>query len=197
MAKYETNSIGFPLTFNGPDTVEDYDRAAGKVGTCLEDAVENTIYRSTLPEWQTAFAPEVESLTGVKREVNAAATAAAKARSEKPDSVKDIMETIPRYVKRATAGRSDEDKTALAATAQRIADGITIDPSPSKRAAGIGKEYRAKADSLLTLPTDQLEEKITKMLNAVEGFDLERGEDNKPTTESLALLIKAWFETLL
>ena len=58
MAKqYETNSLGFTkLKFNGPGTVEDYDRAAGKVGACLEDAVDNTIYRSTLPEWQAAFA---------------------------------------------------------------------------------------------------------------------------------------------
>lgn len=197
MAKYQTNSIGFPLTFNGPDSVEDYDRAAGKVGVCLEDAVENTIYRSTLPEWQDAFAPKVEALTGIKREVNAVATAAAKARSDKPDSVKDIMETIPRYVKRAMAGLSDEDKKALATTAQEVADGITVDPSPSKRAAGIPKEYRAKADSLLTLPTDQLEAKITTMLNAVEGYDLERGEDNKPTTESLALLVKAYIDTLV
>ncbi len=86
MAKYETNSIGFPLTFEGPGSVEDYDRAFGKVGGCLEDACDNTIYRSTLPEWQEAFEPKVEALTGVKREINTKATEAAKARAKTPEA---------------------------------------------------------------------------------------------------------------
>jgi hypothetical protein len=197
MAKYETNSLGFPLTFDGPDTVEDYDRAAGKTGSCLEDAVENTIYRSTLPEWQDAFAKQVEQLTGQTRQVNAEATAAAKSRSKNPDKVKDIMETVRVFVNRATAGMSDADKAALAKTAQETADGIVVDPAPSKRQGGLRKDLKAKAESLLTLPTDQLESKITGYLDQIEGYDLERDEANKPTVESLGRLIGQVLEKML
>lgn len=189
MAKYETNSLGFPLTFNGPDSVEDYDRAAGKVGSCLEDAVENTIYRSTLPEFQDAFAKKVEALTGQSRQVNTEATAAAKARSKNPEKVKDIYETVRVFVNRATAGMSDEDKKALGQTAQEVADGISVDPSPSKRQGGLRKDLKSKAESLLTLPPDQLESKVTTYLDYIEGYDLDRDDQNKPTVESLGRLI--------
>lgn len=192
MAKYTTRSIGFPLVFNGPDTVEDYDRAAGKVGSCLQDAVENTIYRGTLPEWQDAFAKKVAELTGTTRGVNAEATAAAKARSKTPEKVKDVLETVTTYVNRATANMSDEDKTALAKLAQEVADSVMVDPSPSKRQAGVPKEYKAKAESLLTLPTDQLEAKITawgEKYDSVDVSNLERDEAGKPTVDSLGRLV--------
>lgn len=192
MAKYTTRSIGFPLTFNGPDTVEDYDRAAGKTGSCLSDAVENTIYRGTLPEWQDAFAKKVAELTGTTRGVNADATEAARKRSKTPDKVKDILETVTTYVNRVTADMSEEDKKSLAALAQEVADGVVVDPSPSKRQAGVPKEYKAKAESLLTLPTDQLEAKITawgEKYDSIDVSNLERDEAGKPTVDSLGRLV--------
>lgn len=194
---YDTNSLGYPLKFKGPATVEDYDRVAGKVGACLEDASENTMYRSTLPEWQDEFSKVLEERTGQKRTVNEKATADARGRSKNPDKVKDILETVRVYHNRVTAGMSDEDKKALAAEAQRIADGIVVDPSPSKRAAGLSKDLRNKADSLLTLPTDQLEAKVTKFMDKVPGFEVERDEANKPTPESLGRLIGQYLDALL
>src|SRR5437660_12881398 len=65
--QYETNSLGYKLKFNGPSTVEEYDQAAGRVGACLEDAIDNTIYRSTLPEWQGSFAKKLTEITGTQR----------------------------------------------------------------------------------------------------------------------------------
>lgn len=184
--------MGFPLTFNGPDSVEAYDQKAGRVGGCLEDAVDNTIYRSTLPEFQEAFVKVVEQLTGKTREVNTEATTAAKARSKTPDKVKDIMETVPRFVKRATAGMSEADLKTLAGEAQTVADTIEVDPSPSKRAAGISKDLKSKAESLLTQPTDQLEAKIAKWGDQydIDITQLERDEaTSKPTVDSLARLV--------
>jgi uncharacterized protein YjbJ (UPF0337 family) len=186
---YEVSTMGFDVKFNGPDTVEDYDRAAGKVGSCLADACENTIYRSTLPELHGKLVEKIEALTGTKREVNQGATDAAKGRAKDPSKVKNIMETVPKFVKRATAGMSKEDLAALQTEIQSIADGITVDPSPSKRQRGPAKDLLAKADQILTLPEDQREAKITGWLGQVEGFDLERDDENVPTRESLALLI--------
>ncbi len=196
MAKYETNSMGYKLTFEGPDTVEAYDQAAGRVGACLEDAVDNTIYRGTLPEFQDAFGAELEKRFGA-RQVNTDATEAAKKRSKNPDKVKDIMETWSRYHARVTAGMSDEDKKALADVAQQVAAGIKVDPSPSKRTAGPGKPFLAKADSWLTLSETDLEAKITPALAAVPDFDLERDEAGKPVRESLARLIERYVDTMV
>lgn len=197
IATYKTNSLGYPLVLKGPNSAEVYDRRAGKVGATLESAVENDIYRGALPEWQDAFATHLESLTGEKRQVNQKATADAKARSKNPEKVKDVLETVRVFHNRIKTALSDEDKKALAAKAQEIADAIYVDPSPSKRAAGLEKGYREKAEGFLTLPDDQLEAKITKFLGVVEGFDLQRDEEGKPTVESLGQLIKQYVEAMM
>jgi ribosome-binding protein aMBF1 (putative translation factor) len=181
--------MGFDVKLKGPDTVEAYDQKAGKVGACLADACENTIYRSTLPELHGKLVEKVEALTNAKREVNTTATQAARDRAKDPAKVKDIMETVPKFVKRATAGMSKEDLAALQTEIQNIADGLEVDPSPSKRQRGPAKDLLAKADQTLTLPEDQRETKITNWLGQVEGFELERDDENVPTRESLALLI--------
>lgn len=197
MAKYETNSMGYKLNFNGPDKVEDYDKAAGRVGACLEDAVDNTIYRGTLPEWQEAFGTQVLVPKYGDRQVNQAATDAAKARSKTPEKVQPVMETWTRYHSRVTSGLSDADKASLAAEAQRIADAISVDPSPSKRQAGPNKAFLAKADSWLTLNEAELEAKVTPALQAVPDFDLERDEQGKPERASLARLIEKYVDTMV
>lgn len=197
MATFETNSLGYPLKFKGPDTNEEYDQKAGKVGAVREDACENIMYRSTLPEWQAAFSAKLEEMFGVTRAVNQTATEAAKTRSKTPEKVKDVLETVRVFHNRVIAGATDEQKAELAATAQSIADGIAVDPSPSKRAAGIPKGFRDKAEVWLALPTDQMEAKVTTALDAVEGYNLERDEENKPTVESLARLISQYIDSLL
>jgi protein-tyrosine-phosphatase len=196
-AVYETGTMGFDVKLRGPGSVEVYDRKAGKVGATLEDAVENTIYRATLPELHDKLVPRIQEFTGMTREVNATATEAARGRSKNPDKVKDIMETVPKFVKRATAGFDKDRMAELQRIVQEVADTIEIDPSPSKRATGIPKEYLAKADSVLTLDTDELEAKVTSWLEKVPGYEVERDEDNKPTRESLARLAQEVVKTLL
>lgn len=193
---YDVNSIGFKLKFVGPATVEDYDRVAGVVGTCLEDAISNVIYRGTLPEWHAAFAEKVEAITGSKREVNAEQTAKNQARAKEGVTVPNVLETVPKYVKRALASADDSQRAQIQAAAQAVADTIKVDPSPSKRQSGPGKDLLAKADSWLTLDETAREEKVTKMLNGVPGFDLERDEENVPERASLARLIGEYLSAM-
>lgn len=190
MATYETNTLGYKIKLNGPGSVEEYDKKGGKDGLCLEDAVDNTIYRSTLPDVQDKFGEYLESMFG-KRQVNVEATEAAKKRSKTPDKVKDTLETWTRFHNRVTAGLDDAAKAELQTKIQEIADGIEVDPSPSKRRGGLRKDLREKAESLLTLPVDQLETKITGYLEEIPGYDLERDSENenKPQVESLARLV--------
>jgi hypothetical protein len=92
---------------------------------------------------------------------------------------------------------SEVEKQELVVLAQKKADEITVDPSPSKRARGPDKVLLAKADSILTLPADQLQAKIDKYLAKVEGFELETDEADKPERTSLARLIGQYLDILL
>jgi hypothetical protein len=194
---YETNSLGYKLSFNGPNTVEEYDQKAGRVGACLEDACENTLYRSTLPEWQDAWATKLAELTNQQRQVDKEATDKARSRAKDPGKVQDILEKVKAYNQRVTAGMPEDQKNALALAAQQVADSITVDPSPSKRAKGPDKALLAKAESLLTLPEDQLQQRIDKYMSRVEGFQLETDDNDKPEKASLARLIGRYLDILL
>jgi len=203
MPKYTTSSIGFPLSFEQPGSIEDYNALAGPrpsgLPAVLEDAVAGLVAWDTLPEWQAAFAKKLkETYPDFTQEVNEKATAAAKARA-KTDEAKAkavVYETIKTSVQRFLADKTDEEKAALAVLAQQVADGITVDPSPSRRQGTIKKDYIAKADSWLALDEDALEEKISKALGSVPSFNLAREDDGKPNRDSLARLIGAYIDVL-
>jgi len=73
--------------------------------------------------------------------------------------------------------------------ARKLASKTATDASSSKRMAGPGKDLLSKADSLLTLPADQLQDKVDKYLGAVRDFQLETDENGKPDRVSLARLV--------
>lgn len=203
----KSNSCGYALVFKAPATVEEYDRLAGRAGTCLEDAIDNTIYRGTLVEWQDAMGDAIVKLTGVSRGVDTDATNKAKSRSKKPESVKDIPERFKAFNSRVIASwatmTNEKDETLedpeklgqLKALAQTVADTITVDPSPSKRTGGISKELTAKADSILA-QTETVEAKVAKLLGLVPNFVLVRDETGLPERDSLARLVGAYLDAL-
>jgi|SRR5580765_8733823 len=196
MKPYSTNSCGYKLTFPGPDTVEEYDKRAG-IGQCLEDAVSNTIYRGTLPEWQEEFAAFLEKETGVKRGVDEDATAKLKGRAKNPDNVNPQPEKFRVYNARVkgTWGNGDSNKEAqLQGWAQQVADRITVDPAPSIRQTAATKGDLAKVDDILSKDQDYVEAKVAKLLAAVPDFDLQRDEDGRPERLSLARLLGKWIE---
>lgn len=196
--KYDTRSCGYKLAFNGPDTVEAYDQKANKTGQALEDAVNNTIYRGTLPEWQEEFARVLAQRTGIARGVDEVATAKLKERAK--GDVRDIPERFKIYNARvqATYANGDEAKKAeLAAWAQEVADTIEIDPSPTQRVSAATKGDLAKADDILDHDVDYIEAKVTKMLSAVPDFDLARDDENKPERASFAKLIGRYIDAML
>jgi hypothetical protein len=206
MAKYKTSSNGLDLLFEGPDTVEAYDTAAGKLGSCLADACSAEIWRGTLPEWQREFSKVLVSLTGVERATDEKKTAAAKARAKNPDEVSPVKELFSQHLARAKAKYfSDDDgnpltgdtlkakESELQAKAQEVADSISIDPSPSRREAGASKAARDKADSLLLLDDDTLEQKVAVIEAVIGSGKIERDEETgRPTKDSLAKAVDAW-----
>src|SRR6266404_4434528 len=150
------------LPFPGHADAEEFDREAGEAGACVEEADASVAYRSTLPDFHKAFTPTLESLTGIKRGVNEDATAKAKARSKTPDKVDPVPESFITWTNKIKTQVSEEDWKAIDAAARELSAQTKIDSSPGKRQAGPGKDLLTKADSLLTLPADQLQTKIDK-----------------------------------
>lgn len=199
---YETSTAGISVKFPGPASVQEYDEAAKKEGQCLEDAVFNEIYRGTLPTLQEKAVPKLVELTGEALAINEKQTEKNRARAKTPEAaakVKDVTETFSTYVGRLKALYA-EDKEILAQidqVVQQTALETPVDPSPSSRAKGPGREYLDKADSILALPADQVEEKLAKIQAAVPTVEFDRDENGLPTRESLANGVKAWFAAQL
>jgi hypothetical protein len=196
---YKTSSCGYDLEFKGPESVDEYDQKAGKVGATLNDAVRGLIAWDTLPEWMEAWAKKLAELTGITRGVDDAATAKAKARAKTPDSVKPVPEKAKGYSDRVTAavkagqGANGVTYEQLQAAAQEVANSITIDPAPSQRTGQPKKDLLEKADNILTRDPDAIEASVTKFLDAV-SYDLEREADGKPNRESLARLVGKYLD---
>jgi hypothetical protein len=200
MPKLLTVSTGpfSDLPFQGHEDAAAFDTEAGEQGACVEEADASIAYRSTLPEFHKAFTPTIESMSGVKRGVNADATAKAKARSKTPEKVDDVPESFITYANKVKAQVGDEEFKKIDAAARELSASMKIDSSPGKRQAGPGKDLLTKADSLLTLPADQLQTKVDKYLGAVEGFELQTDETTgKPDRASLARLVGKYLEYLL
>lgn len=204
MKSYTTSSCGIPLKFNGPESVEEYDKLAGKAGAIVEDAATAVIAWSTLPEWQEAFVKKLIDVTGSTRLVDEAATKKAKERAEDASKVKDVLEKETAYIKRAQATLKAgtpltgvADIAAFNALAQEVADGIAIDPAPSKKSGKPKKDLLEKAQQILARDVDAREAKITEFLNSVPGFDLERTAEGVPSEESLARLIGKFLDARL
>lgn len=198
MKQYTWKSAGYSFSSPGPATVEEYDQIAGGPGKCLEDAVDNEIYRGLIPAFWAKAIPQVVALTGIALGVDDKATAKAKARAKDEEAaakVKDVPERFGNYMGRVEA-QLHEDKDALKEIEEllkRIASETAIDPSPASRAKGPGKDYLEKADSILALPADKVEVKVATILEVVPDFVFERDENGLPTRDSLALGVKAWF----
>lgn len=193
MKQYNTSSNGYPLVFNGPETVEEYDQKAGKAGQVVEDAVRGIIAWDTLPSWQDAFQKKLAEVTGITIGTDAAATEKAKQRAKNPENVKPVPEKFKAYNARvlaaAEAGNANgQTLDSLKALAQSVASEMEIDPSPSTRSAAPKKDLLDKADALLAGDNEVLEAKVTKFLEAVP-YELERDDAGRPIRESLARLI--------
>jgi len=157
-----------------------------------------------LPQWQKKMADALETLTGVERTVDQAATDKAQSRAKEGTTVTPIKERATRFIARASASylanAEDEEsrksrQLELNTLAQSTADSMEVDPSPATRSAAINKAYLAKADEILTRDEDAIEETVSKLIDKVGEFSLDRSDDGKPERDSLAMLVGAYIKS--
>ena len=195
---YESSSCGYTLKFNGPASVEEFDKRAGRDGACLDNSVLKIVWHETLPEWQEAFAEVLHQRTGIPRQIDEAATARVRAKSKNPQNVTPLNERLRAYNERVHAEwvNGDETKKAqLQEWAQEVASKIDVDPSTATPTTAAQKGDLAKANDILSHDSDYIEERITKLLSKVPDFDLLRDEDGKPDAQALARLINRYVVT--
>lgn len=176
MKEVTVSSLGFDLKKLVPETVEEYDSLARRVGACLDDAVNSTLYRGTFAEFRDLFlmgreadgeTPAfigVEGLSGVKRLTKT------EKRGEK--EVEVYAETEGAYWKRviATNFGGDEEKAVLEfqSVAQAAMELAAFDPSVKERAPAGPKSIAKRYTEIATQAVkDGKGQKLADMLGSV------------------------------
>jgi hypothetical protein len=186
--------VGVKYKINVPDSVEEYDQAAGKSGACLESGVKNVIYRSTNAQFRSLFADAVETETGIERErqVVGEKTVKDEEGNETTEEVVGFAETEKAYLDRVYAELDlDTEEKVVAEFGELIADvevKLVFDPSGRDPAAGktkkAKKRYREMADALVEkLGIDGLGPLAEKLSEQVD-YEVE------PTPEAIALAVQ-------
>lgn len=190
MKEVQVKSLGLVYPVKVPETVEEFDTLAGKVGACLESAIANEIYRGTNAEFRSAFIDALPEATGIQR--NAIATGETE-EIEDEDGNKSTVEVTKledegKYFDRVCAelGIDKSDSAAKQARFQDIIDKLyadektswSFDPSPAKRKSGARKPA-----------------KLTKSALETAAYVISLGEENLQTV--VANLKKNGFEVVV
>lgn len=140
MQRIQVSSLGFDLTKEVPQTVEEYNALAPKrENAALEDAINNTLYRGTLADFRDAFLTELGILTGVAR-INHGT-------EEEPQ-----LESEARWYKRILAANGGVVKPEWVTLAQKHMDAAAFNPAERERKSdgpAIGKRDIALAQELI------------------------------------------------
>lgn len=193
------------IFFPGHISVEDFDREAGAVGSALEEADRNVIYRDTLPTLHEKAGPVLVQLSGIEVGVNEKETkkaqdrenAAATKATREPKTVKAVPESFVDYAERVKATVSEEDWKVIDQQVHELALATPVDATPTQRSAGASKANLEKADDILSRDEDKREASITNLLSTVEGYNLERDAAGVPERTSLARLVGAWMAKMM
>lgn len=188
MKAYTNNTLGIQTTIQVPESADEYDKKAGRVGACVEDATQYNILHSYNTKLRSEFLDALEKETGVKRNVDQARTDAQPA---KKDGTKTpVYEKESLYFKRVC---SETGKTAaeFKDLAQKTADALPFDNTESTGGGGrIGKEYKTAAADLIAKGAETLAKVIANLERLNPGLTVELDDDGQPTEESLAKAIK-------
>lgn len=143
-------TLGFDLRVQGPATSDEYDKAIGSKGACLENAVQYSIYHRWNGQFREAFADALVAQTGIERPQDGDKTVKVKDVAGN-EVAQPVLVTEKKFLAKLIADKkiTIEDAALLA---QRVADEVgELDLSPSQRVSKIPLKALSKADSVLQL----------------------------------------------
>jgi hypothetical protein len=180
MKQVIADSLGFDVPVQVPSSVEEYDQLAGRSGACLDDAINNVIYRGVLAVFRRNLASALEKETSFpierKQKVNAKKEPQFDAQNQ---PILVLAETEGDYVGRLQAHLGLDDdafKSRFANTAATVATGLKFDPKASERAPRTPpKTYLEAARSVIA--GGGTYENAAKKLSAQIGRDVPATEE--------------------
>lgn len=192
------NSLGLEVPFQVPESVEEFDANAKRAGACLDEAINNVIYRGSLAEFRDLFlhgrpAGEglpafngIDAITGIERKT--------KTVKKGDKEAEEWDETEAEYFKRVCAQLGKEPK-AFQDLANAAAALIAFDASARERKAPVPKklseEFKTAAKNALAKYDDgKITKNIRKYLPDVADFV--RTGDEAKDIETLGWLLKAY-----
>lgn len=182
---------GLKFTCATPTTVDEFDKLAKKVGTCLADAVSNVWYRGVFPKAWDALAKILATKYSIARKMKP------RADGGKDAAGKPIMvdaESDQQYVDRVAA-----EKDVAVTTFQSIIDAeinpkLVFDPSATERKPGAepgpGKANLALATTYLADP--KVCAKVVKNIEKALGHKVALTGTPEEQTKALAYAIKEY-----
>ncbi|MEK7676709.1 MAG: hypothetical protein AAB676_12835 [Verrucomicrobiota bacterium] len=184
MVKKKFKSLGLEATFLVPESVADFDANARRQGACLEEAINNVVYRSCLTEFRAKFCERLSAKTGVQR--GAAGTGRTDGAG---NQILEFNEKEKAFVERVCQERRIS-VTELQALADEVASEVAFDAS-GRESAGtvrrIPKRYLTMAQDIVIKGPDAVEKARKKLSEALKRPVL--GD-----ADSLALAIKEYQE---
>jgi len=189
MKKVEYSSLGLTVNLSVPETVDEFDKNAKKVGACLAEAINNIVYRGSLAEFRDIFLhgrleekdangkvivtalKGVDDITGIARkELPVLKDGKPVIRDGSPVTIYDPEDSEAKYFKRilAAANKKVED---FQAQADAVAAALVFDASATeKKPAGprkLAQKYKDIAAAFLTgkRNLDKLQKALAKDLS--------------------------------
>ena len=187
MKTFSNNTHGTTVNVDVPETVEEYDTLAGKIGMALADAISNCVYRSWNPAFGRAAVKRLCEKYDVEvpqKHANGKPVFGAK---KKDGTQSPILLGSQQFVKHLLdEGTMSEDEWAEEATA--IAKAVPFDPSESSGGGRIKKEYLETAANILTA----IENKQTTAKDFVKLIETNNPgfKVGEPTVENIAVAVK-------
>lgn len=189
-------TLGFKLNLQVPESVDEFDRLAGKSGACLDEATLNVIYRGWNAEFRRTF---VDQMAKLHPDIRRAVVGKGPKTKKNPEGA-DVFESEAKYVERLIAGGVTRDE--MFPIAVDVAGKIAFDPKAAERSTKVGKEYLELADGVIAKGDEAINRAVEKLLSLNPTFgDVERYEEGdeipqgaaagQVTRESLGSLIRA------
>jgi hypothetical protein len=141
--------VGVSYNLSVPETSEEYDQIAGKIGACVESANKNVIYRQSNAQFRAFYCDAVEEDTGIERQTKVVATKTHTDEdgNETTEDVLGYAETEKKYLDRVYAELELDDEAAVMARfgglVEQAQGEVVFDPSEREPAAKTKKPRKA------------------------------------------------------
>lgn len=182
--------VGVSYNLQVPETAEEYDSMAGKVGACVESANKNVIYRQCNAQFRAKFCELVEDETGIERATKVTGTKTTKDDdgNETTEEIIGYAETEKVYLDRVYAEEGLADEAQIVSRfgdlIEQAQDATTFDPKEREAAAPRSKKpkkiHRDTAEAIAEQAGEEGLEHVAGKL--AEELDLEV----EPTVEGIA-----------